>query len=265
MKDTASWQVRYAVVVSIVIAALGLAALAASSLLVGSPQPGQARGIVYYALPFIVVAVLYFVVRPTGAFTRFGSQPTASYRYGWYLVMVAIILGVLTFFSIPEDRLLIPAVKTVAIYVVVTILTASFEELLCRGLIQNLIVARYRDTATGPWGAIVISSLIFAALHVANLTVKPWFIVGTATQVVYTACIGIIVGTIYYLTGDLLAAIILHASFNFFGSIALIFQSTANPVKADLSISAALISIVLTLPAVIVARRLYQRKALSGG
>lgn len=259
MKDATSWQVRYAVVVGIVIAALGLAALGVSSLLVGAPKPGDACGIVYYLLPLAVVGLLYLIVRPANAFTNFAHQPAASYRYGWYLVMVAIIVGVLTFFSIPEGRLQTPTLLTVVIYLIVTILTATFEELLCRGLIQNVIVTRYRDTALGPWGAIVISSLIFAAMHVANLTVKPWLVVGTATQVIYTACVGILVGTIYYLTGDLLAPIIVHAAFNFFGSLALIFQPASDPAKVDLSVGGALIQIVLILPALVIARRLYQR------
>lgn len=261
MKFAATWQVRYAVVVGIVIAALGLLALGVSSLLVGTPPAGDARGILYYLLPLAVVALLYALVRPRGAFTNFGHQPGAGLRYGWYLIMVALILGILSFMSIPEERFTVPSWQVAAIYLVVTILTATFEELLCRGLIQNLIVARFRETRGGAWRAIVISSLIFAALHFANLTAKPWFVVGTFTQVIYTLCVGIVVGTIYYLTGDLLAAIIVHAAFNFFGQIALIFQPAGEAIKADLPIAGAVIQLVLLLPALVVARRVYRRHA----
>lgn len=261
MKDAATWQVRYAIVVGIVMAALGLLALGASSLLVGVPPAGDVRGIAYYLLPFGVVALLSAIVRPTGAFINFGRHPAAAFRYGWYLLMIALILGVLSFLSIGEERFVTPSWQVVAIYLVVTCLTASFEELLCRGLIQNLIVARFAATKGGPWRAIVISSLIFAVLHFANLTAKPWFVIGTLTQVIYTLCVGIVVGTIYYLTGDLLAAILVHAAFNFCGQIAMIFQPVGAPLHEDLPIAGAIIQLVLLLPAIVVARRLYLRHA----
>lgn len=67
------------------------------------------------------------------------------------------------------------------------------EEFLFRGIIQKNLVRRM-----GPFVGILLGSLIFGGIHLIP------------QQVVYASCLGLILGTVYYLTGSLNSAIAVH-------------------------------------------------------
>lgn len=67
------------------------------------------------------------------------------------------------------------------------------EEFLFRGIIQKNLVRRL-----GPIRGIILGSLIFGGIHLIP------------QQVVYASCLGLILGTVYYLTGSLNSAIAVH-------------------------------------------------------
>lgn len=67
------------------------------------------------------------------------------------------------------------------------------EEFLFRGIIQKNLVRRL-----GPFGGIAVGALLFGAVHV------------NPPQVVYASCLGLILGTVYYLSGSLNSAVTVH-------------------------------------------------------
>lgn len=67
------------------------------------------------------------------------------------------------------------------------------EEFLFRGIIQKNLVRRL-----GPLWGIVLGALIFGGIHLIP------------QQIVYASCLGLILGSIYYLTGSLNSAIAVH-------------------------------------------------------
>lgn len=67
------------------------------------------------------------------------------------------------------------------------------EEFLFRGIIQKNLVNRM-----GPLRGIVLGALIFGGIHLIP------------QQIVYASCLGLILGSIYYLTGSLNSAIAVH-------------------------------------------------------
>lgn len=67
------------------------------------------------------------------------------------------------------------------------------EEFLFRGIIQKNLVRRF-----GPLGGIAIASVLFGLIHLVP------------QQIVYASCLGLILGTVYHLTGSLNSAITLH-------------------------------------------------------
>ncbi|MDO5726806.1 MAG: type II CAAX endopeptidase family protein [Bowdeniella nasicola] len=263
MTTSADWRVRYAVILAVGIALVGIGALGASNALIAKPSTTASHGITYYLLPFVCLALLYGLIRPQGVFRNFARSTGPAVRHGWYLLVVAVILSGLSLLGLPATQRTMPQATTILIYLLITILTATFEELLCRGLIQNILVRGFHASNTSAWRAIVVSSLIFSLMHFANLTVRPEYVIGTITQVIYTLCIGILLGTIYYLSGDLLAVIVLHAGFNFFGSLIDLFHTPVAQTATDMPVQAAIIQIVLLLPAVVIALRHYRRLAPS--
>lgn len=67
------------------------------------------------------------------------------------------------------------------------------EEFLFRGIIQKNLVRRL-----GPLWGIVLGALVFGGIHLIP------------QQIVYASCLGLILGSIYYLTGSLNSAIAVH-------------------------------------------------------
>lgn len=67
------------------------------------------------------------------------------------------------------------------------------EEFLFRGIIQKNLVNRL-----GPVWGIVLGSLIFGAIHLVP------------QQIVYASCLGMILGSVYWLTGSLNSSIAVH-------------------------------------------------------
>ncbi len=86
---------------------------------------------------------------------------------------------------------------------------AIFEETLFRGLFLNsLLDAGERSGRLRPAGAVLISALVFALVHLTNAVGG-----GLATvlvQTVYAFAIGMVLGAAYRKTKDLISAILLH-------------------------------------------------------
>lgn len=86
------------------------------------------------------------------------------------------------------------------------LLAAAFEEIMMRGYVLNMLMAKY-SAAT----AIVVSSLIFVALHAGNLIKDPIGIMGAVNIFVAS----ILMSVAYLRTGALWLPIGVHAGWNF--------------------------------------------------
>lgn len=88
------------------------------------------------------------------------------------------------------------------------------EEFLFRGIIQKNLVRRL-----GPVAGIAVGASIFGAIHLIP------------QQVIYAACLGLILGTVYYLTGSLNSAIAIHFVNNGLTSLLYMVFGTADGVE----------------------------------
>ncbi|MDO5728454.1 MAG: CPBP family intramembrane metalloprotease [Actinomycetaceae bacterium] len=262
MYQNQSSPMRFAFPLGILVAVIGVGSLWISGQIFGPPSTTAAKTLLYYVIPLVTAVVMLVLLGQKKAFDHFGSKLPAVVTLGWYLIVAALTLAGLFYVSIPKDQVVTPALGTIGIYLAVTCTTALFEEILCRGTIQNLLVDRYGTSPAGVWKAIVLSSGIFALIHFANLIDKPYFVLGTLTQVVYTFCLATLIGVIYYLTKDLLVAIVLHAIFNFFGGITDVFiaPTTSAATPADIPLNGMIIQIAIMLPATLLAYRLYRKR-----
>jgi len=93
----------------------------------------------------------------------------------------------------------LPGGWRVAIIVSAGVLAPLSEEIFFRGLVQSM----FRRYGASPWGAIVVTSLIFGAIHMPNFQdVAPLVVLSLA------------MGYCYERTGRLLPSILIHAIFN---------------------------------------------------
>ena len=88
------------------------------------------------------------------------------------------------------------------------------EELLFRGLITRMIFEKYGKDTLGVWFSVLISSLLFGAFHLANLTAGVP-LSGVLVQAGAAACMGIALGAIYLRTGSFWTVALLHGYMDF--------------------------------------------------
>ena len=100
----------------------------------------------------------------------------------------------------------------------IAILPAIFEEILFRGVLQNILTKFLK----GPWVAILITALIFSVIHMSFYG----FFVRFA--------LGVILGLVFYYSGSLWLVIIFHFLYNGLQVTALyLFQMSDNPAIKD--------------------------------
>ncbi len=89
---------------------------------------------------------------------------------------------------------------SIAEFALVSLMAGLGEEMFFRGLIQQAIVEH-----ASPWLGVAIASLVFGLLHALSLT-----------YAALAAAIGAYFGILTLATGNLIAAIVAHAAYDFF-------------------------------------------------
>ena len=107
---------------------------------------------------------------------------------------------------------------SIALFAANCLAVGLFEETVFRGVIFPLILRRMKDDRMGIFLAIVISSVLFGAVHLVNLL--SGFNPAVFLQVGYSTLIGAMCAMVMLLTRNVFACAFLHAGFNFCGLLA---------------------------------------------
>lgn len=214
--------------------------------------------IYYQSIVFIIVILLSLLaVRIIGKpenLTLNAKNMRMLFTKGWYIILASFILAILNFMGIDFSK--IPSASQIIFFFIDIMLGVIFEELVFRGIIQNIIMETYESTKKSIWQGIVIASLIFGCMHLLNLIGRPYFILGTITQVIYTFSLGMLLGTVYYLSKNIWTVILLHFIFNVLGSYSSLFITTTD---SDIPLIGAIIQIVIMVPCIYFSFRIYRR------
>lgn len=89
-----------------------------------------------------------------------------------------------------------------------------FEEFLGRGWLQNEFIERFGNTRKGVIKSIVISSLFFGLMHIANVMAGQ-NLFETLMQVIQTTFLGLLLGAVYYKTKNIWSCVFLHGFYDF--------------------------------------------------
>ena len=147
----------------------------------------------------IVVAVSFgWLPRPL-----FGRQPVPRKWWFWIAPILILVPIVFHFFGIDYARYGLPVVLAILL---AGVFVGFSEDFLTRGL----VVVMLRRHGYREWAVMVLSSLIFASLHLSNLFAgQPFSTVGPT--LVYTFAFGICMYATLRAGGSLIWPIILHA------------------------------------------------------
>ena len=113
------------------------------------------------------------------------------------------------------ERTLVPVLHRI-FFVTTMFLIGWAEELVFRGVILNLFLDRFGRTKKGILQAVVISGILFGAVHLTNVFqgVTPG---SAAVQAINASLLGVIFGAIYVRSGNIWLVILYHAAVDFAG------------------------------------------------
>ena len=118
---------------------------------------------------------------------------------------------------------------------VIALLPAISEEVLFRGVLQNMLLAKMRK----PWLAILVTAIVFSAFHMQFLSFLPRVI------------LGVILGVLYYQTKNLWVPIIFHFFNNALGVLSSGLASSTENAMENIGVGSqwplALISLTLLI------------------
>lgn len=149
-------------------------------------------------------------------------------------------------------------------------LIGLFEELLCRGWLQNEFIERFGNNRKGVLYSIFVSGLIFGIMHISNaLTGQSLF--ETLIQVIAATITGISLGAVYYKTKNIWSVIILHAFWDFsiflgevnVGTSCITLSGSVEKVTPILGIFVVFVALIASIPEIGNALRLLGKKAIN--
>ena len=122
-----------------------------------------------------------------------------------YLVLAA--LGYVQWSQAAWENLRSDVVEKSAIALLIVLVLASVEETIFRAFLLRYL--RYNDTFWVTVGAVVVSSAIFSVSHLVALS-HVWHLIGMASLLTGLFLIGLLLGTVYVVTGSLACSIGVH-------------------------------------------------------
>ena len=171
----------------------------------------------------------------------------------WYGLCFIVIytLNIHDEFMKPEIGL-IKALPKVFMIFFETMSIGLIEETLFRGIFFNSFKARFGESKSGITKAALISSGMFGALHLLNLTGNPKIVLATFSQVLYATFFGFIFCVIYYRTKNFWSVVIIHGLVDFTGNFWGAFAKNTSKVlsnasKSDYTISYSIFVVSIAL------------------
>ena len=170
--------------------------------------------IIYAVSEFVVcllALIFIFIKRKWYIFKKSNISFKDSLKLCMPIVVISLILLLINLTNLYGSNFNINNFLSLIVYV---ILIGFFEEVFFRGIIENELLENYSSTKKEVITSIVISGIIFGAVHLTNLLAGQDFY-STIFQFIQTSAIGILFGTIYYKTRNIWSLIFLHSFYDF--------------------------------------------------
>lgn len=156
--------------------------------------------------------------------------------------------------ALDADAKLVSALEIV-FFVLTMFLIGWTEELIFRGVVMNLFLERFSKTKRGILASVILSSVLFGAVHLTNIS-SGVSLASASIQAVTAGLLGVILGAVYVRSGNLWLVIMYHALVDFAGLMGSGLFGGGTPVDQINQMSAANLIMVpiLLIPCVILLR-----------
>lgn len=243
----------------LVVYLVALLLLKVDSLFLGGSPRLSIKGLACYLVPVLVMGIFYWIEKRKNTIPcKQDKIDFSKIKGSIYIVIAGGIFCALSISQLGKEELANFQLD-ICIYLLCTcVMTGIFEEVVFRGLIQNMICEIGKNKEKQEEMCVFIASIIFGMTHILNLIEKPYFVLGTFTQIIYTFCVGVLLGATYWKTRSLLLVIVLHSLFNFLGQFPVVFEiaGQGQAVQEDINILSMLIQLAVMFPCVIFGKKM---------
>ena len=127
-----------------------------------------------------------------------------------------------------------------------------YEEFLCRGWLENEFLERFGHDKKGVIFSIILSSLVFGAMHITNAFATTQSLFDTFNQIFQALASGFLFGSIYYKSKNIWSVAFLHGFFDF-----ALMLSSVNLLKDCISVETGIASMIFSAIASIMIMSFY--------
>lgn len=180
---------------------------------------------------FLLLIPVILIFKNKYIFTQKRENIFKSLLVAWPIIIYSIIAFIKSILQIDISN--INGYEVIAL-LLLTLTIGLFEEIMCRGWIQNEFMERFGKDRKGVIFSIIISGIIFGIMHIPNLSFGQ-DLFETLTQMLFAIVMGVSFGAIYYKTKNIWSVVILHGLWDF----AVIF--------ADINAASTCVSITSTI------------------
>lgn len=237
---------------------IAFTALKVNGMLLGNTTELSYKGILCYMIPSVIAMGLYLYYKKAHDLFFENSSRRRRYPLGsCYLIVAGMIFCILNILSLETNALQNFNGKVAGYLLGMCFLTGLFEEMIFRGLVQTMVYQIFGNKKQYALLSVSITSILFAISHLFNLIENPNFILGTMTQVIYTFCLGMLLGVTYFISKSLILVIGLHGIFNFLGQFTMVYLPLEQTTGTDdITIASMSIQLVVMLPCVMIAKKM---------
>ena len=158
-----------------------------------------------FALVMLAVRKRLNILKPQGKSIIYGI------KRGIPIFVVSLISLMSSVTGIMGEELNVPNLISL---IILAVTIGMAEEFFFRGFIQGEIVDAYGKTRKQVITSVVVSGVIFGLVHLTN-TLSGQDIITTLMQVLQASSLGILLGSIYFITKNIWSVVFLHSFYDF--------------------------------------------------
>lgn len=140
-----------------------------------------------------------------------GKKFIESIKRGAPILVIALFVLFSNIMTVANEELNVPNLISLILF---AITVGMAEEFFFRGFVQEEIVGAYGKTRKQVIVSIIISGVIFGVVHLSN-ALGSQGIITTIMQVLQASSLGILLGSIYYITKNIWSVVFLHSFYDF--------------------------------------------------
>lgn len=200
---------------------------------------------------FFGIALACYLLRRFGLLDRVGFRLRGLGKgllVGWVLIALSAYSLIEYIRYLDPYTFVTPSVALFLVCILDVFLIGVTEELIFRGGVLNILLERWGRSTGGIYLSVILTSILFGAIHFTNWVYYPQLFWSTMSQMVYASFFGVLMAAIYLRSRNLWAVALHHAFFNSSLVLSIFSQEAAVLEFTDITPEAAVYGVVTAVP-----------------